>query len=418
MRAFKEINEFWANLIQIAIATWLLSAQIGYASAGPIIVSLVALLATITVAPMAKKYRVGWLEKTQKRVGKHSPKGDISCKTILTRLGITSAMIGHIKSIKMSGLAQQLSATIAALRVEEIKASRPFRVFGSITSAVAQVPVLIAPPVAFAMFQGVAARTGEVLDATKLFSALAFIILLAQPLFWMFEVVLDLSAAFGAFERIQKFLVEQTRIEYRDAGLVQPTGETLGGEGSGQVEMQRLPVGAASIGHSSQNTRMAVSVHDACFSWTADKMILDGVDISLERGQFAMIVGPVASGKSTLLKGLLGEVPVASGSITLLPGRLSWCDQSPWILVRCHYNFTGETRPDRSQNQSIRDNIIGYSPVNETLYQQVIRACELERDLTQLPHGDLTVVGSKGLALSGGQKQRVVSVMSSEHVGL
>ncbi|KAK4076517.1 hypothetical protein Purlil1_12630 [Purpureocillium lilacinum] len=372
VRAFKEINEFWANLIQIAIATWLLSAQIGYASAGPIIVSLVALLATITVSPMAKKYRVGWLEKTQKRVG------------------ITSAMIGHIKSIKMSGLAQQLSTTIAALRVEEIKASRPFRVFGSITSAVAQVPVLIAPPVAFAMFQGVAARTGEVLDATKLFSALSFIILLAQPLFWMFEVVLDLSAAFGAFERIQKFLVEQTRIEYRDAGLVQTVREALDEEGSGQIEMQRLPVGAASIGNSSQNTRMTVSVHDACFSWTADKMILDGVYLRLERGQFAMIVGPVASGKSTLLKGLLGEVPVASGSITLLPGRLSWCDQSPWIL-----------------NQSVRNNIIGYSPVNETLYQQVIRACELERDLTQLPHGDLTVVGSKGLALSGGQKQRV-----------
>ncbi|KAL3955773.1 hypothetical protein ACCO45_011336 [Purpureocillium lilacinum] len=294
VRAFKEINEFWANLIQIAIATWLLSAQIGYASAGPIIVSPGRSVGNHYRRAHGKKYRVGWLEKTQKRVG------------------ITSAMIGHIKSIKMSGLAQQLSTTIAALRVEEIKASRPFRVFGSITSAVAQVPVLIAPPVAFAMFQGVAAQTGEVLDATKLFSALSFIILPAQPLFWMFEVVLDLSAAFGAFERIQKFLVEQTRAEYRDIGLVQPTGETL-------------------VGGREWSSRDAAAA-----------------------------------------------------------GRLSWCDQSPWIL-----------------NQSIRDNIIGYFPVNETLYQQVIRACELERDLTQLPHGDLTVVGSKGLALSGGQKQRV-----------
>ncbi|KAJ6444580.1 ABC multidrug transporter [Purpureocillium lavendulum] len=372
VRAFKEINEFWANLIQIAIATWLLSDRIGYASAGPIIVSLVALLATILVSPLAKKYRVGWLEKTQKRVG------------------ITSAMIGHIKSIKMSGLAQQLSSTIAALRLDEIKASRPFRVFGSVTSAVAQVPLLISPPVAFAMFQGVAAQSGEKLDATRLFSTLSFIILLAQPLFWMFEVVLDLSAAFGAFERIQRFLVEQTRTEYRDMDNIRPVPELLSEEGDGQVEMRPLARGAASIGHATEGDKIAISIRDACFSWTSDKMVLNNIDFSLARGQFGMIVGPVASGKSTLLKGLLGEVPVATGHIAMSGGKLSWCDQSPWIL-----------------NQSIRDNIIGYSLVDEELYQKVIKACELERDLTQLPNGDMTVVGSKGLALSGGQKQRV-----------
>jgi hypothetical protein len=69
-RAMREIHEFWANIIQIAIATWLLSQQIGYAAAGPIIISAISLVATMLVSPLAKKYRVGWLEKTQKRVGK------------------------------------------------------------------------------------------------------------------------------------------------------------------------------------------------------------------------------------------------------------------------------------------------------------------------------------------------------------
>jgi uncharacterized membrane protein len=63
------MHEFWANTIQIAIATWLLSSQIGYAASGPIIVSLIALAGTIGVAPLAKKYQVAWLSKTQKRVG-------------------------------------------------------------------------------------------------------------------------------------------------------------------------------------------------------------------------------------------------------------------------------------------------------------------------------------------------------------
>lgn len=66
----RQIHEFWANIFQIAIATWLLSGQIGYAAAGPIIVSVLSLAATMVVSPLAKKYQVGWLEKTQKRVGK------------------------------------------------------------------------------------------------------------------------------------------------------------------------------------------------------------------------------------------------------------------------------------------------------------------------------------------------------------
>lgn len=82
VRAIKEIHEFWANGIQIAIATWLLSIQIGYAASGPIIVSFVALLGTVGVAPLAKKYQIAWLAKTQKRVGEHNPNLDTSHTTL------------------------------------------------------------------------------------------------------------------------------------------------------------------------------------------------------------------------------------------------------------------------------------------------------------------------------------------------
>lgn len=71
VRAMKQIHEFWANIIQIAIGTWLLSDNIGYAAAGPMIVSFIALIGTVFVSPLAKKYQVSWLEKTQKRVGKY-----------------------------------------------------------------------------------------------------------------------------------------------------------------------------------------------------------------------------------------------------------------------------------------------------------------------------------------------------------
>ncbi|UKZ47330.1 hypothetical protein TrVGV298_001548 [Trichoderma virens] len=355
-RAMRQIHEFWANVFQIGIATWLLSKQIGYAAAGPIIVSVLSLVATMVVSPLAKKYQVGWLEKTQKRVG------------------ITSAMIGHIKSIKMSGLSKHLSDTIAALRVQEITASKPFRVVGAVTSSVAQVPLLLSPVLAFAMFQGITAATGEVLDATRMFAALSLITLLAQPLFWIFEVVLDMSAAFGAFDRIQKFLVSSTRDEYRTVEATSALDSAaVTGEETGLIELQTLQP-RTSHASSQSITNTAIDVEDATFSWSTDRQILSNISFTLNRGQFALLIGPVASGKTTLLKGLLGEVPYSKGKIFLASSCLSWCEQTPWIL---------------------------------DLYDQTIKACELEEDFRQLPQGDFTVVGSKGLALSGGQKQRV-----------
>ncbi|KAK2590420.1 hypothetical protein QQS21_011893 [Conoideocrella luteorostrata] len=372
VRAMKQINELWANVIQIAIGTWLLSNHIGYAAAGPIVVSTAALVATLLVSPLAKKYRIGWLKITQKRVG------------------ITSAMMGHIKSIKMSGLTQKLSSTILALRIEEIKASRPFRIFGAITSAIAQIPLLISPPVAFAMYQGVIASGGPPLNTTRLFSSLSFIILLAQPLFWMFEMILDLSAAFGAFDRIQKFLTEASRVDYRELAAPVTGSKRHPHHSHGSIELQSLRSSAAFRDEAAANSDTSVEVKGCSFAWTADKTVIKHIDLRLSRGQLAMIVGPVASGKSTLLKGLLGEVTHASGRIRLQTNRTSWCDQNPWIL-----------------NQSIRQNIIGYSQFNEALYIQVTEACDLQSDFLQLPLGDMTVVGSKGFALSGGQKQRV-----------
>ncbi|TIC95348.1 ABC transporter C family member 8 [Colletotrichum higginsianum] len=158
IRAWREVHEFWANTIQIALATWLLSTHLGYAASGPIVVSVIALIATVFFAPAAQKYQVIWVEKVQRRIGIHFPP-NVSDAVLTCDKGITSAMIGHIKSIKMSGLTQKLSETLADLRIDEMKAATPFRVIGAITSAVAQVPLMLAPVVAFAMYTTIAAKT-------------------------------------------------------------------------------------------------------------------------------------------------------------------------------------------------------------------------------------------------------------------
>lgn len=241
-------------------------------------------------------------------------------------------MIGHIKSIKMSGLAQKLSSTIANLRVEEIKASRPFRVISAITSATGQVPLLLSPVVAFALFQGVSASTGQVLDATRLFAALSLIILLAQPLFWMFELVLDMSAAFGSFDRIEKFLVQESRKKHRETAQKPGSNSSQRAE-TGDIELHSLRKNAASSSRADNSSQEVISIDGASFGWSQEQTILSNINLSVRQGQLALLLGPVASGKSTLLKGMLGEVPETTGKVILNSDRLSWCDQTPWLLV-------------------------------------------------------------------------------------
>ncbi|OAR00989.1 hypothetical protein LLEC1_05486 [Akanthomyces lecanii] len=361
IRAAKEIHEFWANLIQIGIGTWLLTRQLGYAAVGPVVVALLALAAIFFFSPRAKKSRVGWLAKTQERVG------------------ITSAMIGHIKSIKMVGLVEPLSRKLSDLRESEVAASRAFRVCGSITSALAQIPVMLSPVVAFALYQGVAATTGQKLDENRMFTALAYITLLSEPWFWMFEAVLDMSAASGAFDRIEKYLLESTK---QDTRLLLPEQEQRFGQSSSDVQLSRLS--------RQDEAADAVTVCQMSAAWSKDHTELKNITFSLARGKLGMLLGSTAAGKSTLLKSLLGEVPHTTGTVKLASTRVSWCEQSPWIL-----------------NQTVRENIIGYAHYDVERYDQVVQACALREDFAQLPQGDLTVVGSKGLSLSGGQKQRV-----------
>ncbi|KAH7248979.1 P-loop containing nucleoside triphosphate hydrolase protein [Fusarium redolens] len=385
LRAVREIHEFWANIIQLAIATWLLSTHIGYAASGPIIVSLLALVATVLVSALARKYQISWLDKTQKRVG------------------ITSAMVGHIKSIRCSGLAQNLSDTILNLRADEIKASRPFRIVSSVTSAIAQVPLLVSPVAAFALFQGVASASGETLHATRLFSALSLIILLAQPLFFMFEVILDMSAALGSFERIQTFLTQESRRDPRQQQSVVESNTPDQGDRE-SVELQILREPSLQSTANSSMSDVVIQLSNANISWSEDRVILRDLSFTVGRNQFVLLLGPVASGKTTLLKALLGEVPCTTGSINIHSKGIAWCEQSPWLL-----------------NQTIRKNIIGYSHFDPGLYQAVVKACDLEKDFSQLAQGDDTVIGSKGLALSGGQKQRVAlarAVYSKPQVAL
>ncbi len=128
---------------------------------------------------------------------------------------------------------------------------------------------------------------------------------------------------------------------------------------------------------------------------------LDGVDLSVEKGEFLAVVGTSGSGKSTLLHMLGGLDRPTSGSVTV-DGReiFSLKDEALTIFRRRKIGFV-------SQNYNlvpvlnVYENIVlpiqldGKEP-DQGYLDQIIATLGLEKKLQSLPNN-----------LSGGQQQRV-----------
>jgi hypothetical protein len=65
-----------------------------------------------------------------------------------------------------------------------------------------------------------------------------------------------------------------------------------------------------------------------------------------------------------------------------------------------------------------RDNILFGKPLDVQRYRSVVEACQLARDLAQMPAGDATVVGERGATLSGGQRVRLALARAVYQAGL
>jgi len=121
----------------------------------------------------------------------------------------------------------------------------------------------------------------------------------------------------------------------------------------------------------------------------AQKPCLSDITLTCNPGYVTAIIGKIGSGKTTLLMSMLNELPVTQGKLEC-SGKIAYVEQDPII-------FSG----------TVRENILFGRRFDEMLYRQVIKSCNLERDLELFTHGDGTLIGERGVNLSGGQKARV-----------
>ena len=131
---------------------------------------------------------------------------------------------------------------------------------------------------------------------------------------------------------------------------------------------------------------------------------ISDIDLIIPKGSFTVITGRIGSGKTTLVRSLLGLLPAQRGVISwngqhienpstfLVPPKTAYTPQVPLLF-----------------SESLKNNIMLGIPEVQADINSAVYLSVLEDDLVEFEHGLETMLGSKGVKLSGGQRQRTAA---------
>jgi ATP-binding cassette, subfamily B, heavy metal transporter len=147
----------------------------------------------------------------------------------------------------------------------------------------------------------------------------------------------------------------------------------------------------------------SIEFRNVSFSYREDREILRGVSFTIDAGQKVAVVGESGAGKSTLVKLLFRFYDLNNGSITI--GGVDISKVSKQSLRRA----IGIVPQDTVLfNDTLFENVrYGCPDASDAEVANAIHLAHLDNFIKQLPDGDQTKVGERGLKLSGGEKQRV-----------
>lgn len=130
--------------------------------------------------------------------------------------------------------------------------------------------------------------------------------------------------------------------------------------------------------------------------------ILRGVSFVVPAGQVVAVVGPSASGKSTLARLMVGVWPAASGKV-----RLDGVDVFPWNKSELGPHIGYLPQGVELFDGTLAENIARFGDVDMVKVEAAARAVGVHEMIMALPEGYDARIGDDGCFLSGGQRQRV-----------
>ncbi|KAJ3575139.1 hypothetical protein NPX13_g4135 [Xylaria arbuscula] len=341
------VHEIWAQVLEVLIGIVLLAGQIGWIWPLPLFLIYLCSHMSRFVAKHLQPRQKAWNFATQDRIA------------------ATSDMLASIKAIKMLGFQYDITRRIKALRNTELYKAAGLRLVMLYYGITANALGIFSPAITLVLFAAISEASGRTLRTETAFYYHGYLEYDYTPCKYGDDYGTANHCRFLRAYR-ETLMGSSTRPLVRD-----PSSDHLGKLGPA-IQIQDVAIGSKGFP-------------------------LKNINIELAAESFTILSGPTGSGKSSLLRSLIGEVRPAQGSIRLSSHLIGYCAQRPWLS-------NGTIRQAIRGLANTDDSI---SPWSQKWYDKVIETCCLTQDLASLYDGDLTQIGSRGLNLSGGQRQRV-----------
>ena len=130
--------------------------------------------------------------------------------------------------------------------------------------------------------------------------------------------------------------------------------------------------------------------------------IIKGASFVVPAGKVVAVIGPSASGKTTLARLVVGVWPAASGKV-----RLDGVDIFPWNKAELGPHIGYLPQDVELFDGTLAENIARFGPVDMGRVEAAARAVGVHETIITLPQGYESAIGDDGCFLSGGQRQRV-----------
>ncbi|KAF8519129.1 ABC transporter [Hysterangium stoloniferum] len=300
------------------------------------------------------------------------------------RAKLLQELLGNMRIIKLFAWEEPFLEKISQLRNGEIKGIRSLLLIRAANNAAAISMPTLAAVLSFVVYS----LTGHALEPGILFSSLTLFNLLRMPLLFLPLSASSIADAMNAIGRLDEAFTAEVLTETKVIDESLPCAIKVD---HADFVWDGVPPDLEESNKSKKRGKPAEpsSQAEPGNAGAEHAFKIKDVSLTIPRGQLCAIVGPVGSGKSSLLQGLIGEMRREAGTVQF-GGSVGYCQQRAWI-----------------QNATIRENICFGRPFEEERYWAAVRDSCLGPDLDMFPHGDSTEVGEKGISLSGGQKQRL-----------
>ncbi|GAQ44111.1 hypothetical protein AtubIFM55763_002709 [Aspergillus tubingensis] len=335
--------QLWSAPFQITLCMLSLYQLVGYSMFAGIGVMLLMIPLNGVIARMMKKLQL------------------VQMKNKDSRSRLMTEILNNIKSIKLYAWNTAFMNKLSHIRNDlELNTLRKIGATQSIANFTWQsTPFLVSCSTftVYALTQDKPLTTDVVFPALTLFNLLTF------PLSILPMVITAVIEASVAVKRLTDYFTAEEL--QTDAVKIEDTVSHIGDE--------------------------SVRIQDASFTWNRYEgtHVIENISFSARKGELSCIVGRVGAGKSSLLQSLLGDLWRTEGEV-VVRGRIAYVAQSPWVM-----------------NASVRENIVFGHRWDPQFYDLTVEACALLDDFKNLPDGDQTEVGERGISLSGGQKARL-----------